>query len=274
MTTPESKTKIKKSKVRSPNYPLIGLEKAVEMVTGLHAEYGKHPAPIHLLHKKWGYTEGSGVGNQAVAALSAYGLVDISGTGDGRKVAVSKAGQRIADGAPDRADLLRKAALGPKIHQEVLEHYGDKGLPVDELLKQYLVWDRPEGRRFNKDTVGEFIERFRGTLAYAGVTSIDTIEEDGGGPDEDSEDPPLTRTNGLERKRPMQAGMNEDVFSLAEGAIVLQWPARLSTVSAADAQDWLELIGRKIKRAAAGSQDRFKANLDEDGNDDEPEDGE
>ena len=31
--------------------------------------------------------------------------------------------------------------------------------------------------------------------------------------------------------------------------VVLQWPERLSKTSAEDLQDWLELIGRKIKRA-------------------------
>lgn len=57
------------------------------------------------------------------------------------------------------------------------------------------------------------------------------------------------------KRRPMLPGMNEDVFSLAEGAIVLQWPGRLSKVSAADAQDWLELIVRKIKRASEAPPD-------------------
>lgn len=32
-----------------------------------------------------------------------------------------------------------------------------------------------------------------------------------------------------------------DVFSLDEGSVVLQWPDRLSKVSAADLQDWLDL---------------------------------
>lgn len=48
----------------------------------------------------------------------------------------------------------------------------------------------------------------------------------------------------------MQAGIKEDVFSVDEGQLVLQWPERLSRISAKDAEDWLALIGRKIRRAA------------------------
>lgn len=43
--------------------------------------------------------------------------------------------------------------------------------------------------------------------------------------------------------------MKEDIFSLDEGAVLLQWPERLSEASAQDLQDWLDLIGGKIKRA-------------------------
>lgn len=53
-------------------------------------------------------------------------------------------------------------------------------------------------------------------------------------------------------------GVKEDVFSLDEGAVVLQWPDRLSKTSAQDLQDWLNLIGRKIQRAAMdGDQEPY-----------------
>jgi hypothetical protein len=48
----------------------------------------------------------------------------------------------------------------------------------------------------------------------------------------------------------MAPGTKEDVFSLDEGAVVLQLPERLSKTSAQDLHDWLALIGRKIQRAA------------------------
>jgi hypothetical protein len=54
-------------------------------------------------------------------------------------------------------------------------------------LKRYLVWERPEGSRFGDDAVGGFIERFRATLAYAGVASSDKIEEETDGQDADED---------------------------------------------------------------------------------------
>jgi len=48
---------------------------------------------------------------------------------------------------------------------------------------------------------------------------------------------------------PPTNNMQEDVFSLAEGRVVIQWPSPLSTESIKDLQDWLKLVERKISRA-------------------------
>lgn len=58
--------------------------------------------------------------------------------------------------------------MSPAIHKAVVSEYNGS-LPHDDILRQYLVWDRPAGSRFNEDVVDTFIERFRHTLAYAGV---------------------------------------------------------------------------------------------------------
>lgn len=45
--------------------------------------------------------------------------------------------------------------------------------------------------------------------------------------------------------------MNQDVFTLEEGDVIIQWPSGkvLSEASYQDLEDWLELIKRKAKRA-------------------------
>jgi hypothetical protein len=43
--------------------------------------------------------------------------------------------------------------------------------------------------------------------------------------------------------------MNQDVFTLEEGDVMIQWPKALSAASYQDLEDWLELIKRKAKRA-------------------------
>lgn len=48
-----------------------------------------------------------------------------------------------------------------------------------------------------------------------------------------------------------QTNMQEDVYSLPEGRIVVQWPASLSKESVAEVKDYLKLLERKIVRSTA-----------------------
>ena len=106
------------------------------------------------------------------------------GKGKARKLSLTEAGIRIARSAPNKEALIRNAAMAPVIHRQIVQYYGAKGLPNDALLRQYLVWDRPEGQRFNEETVGAFIERFRKALEFSGATASDII---GSASDEDDE---------------------------------------------------------------------------------------
>jgi hypothetical protein len=44
--------------------------------------------------------------------------------------------------------------------------------------------------------------------------------------------------------------MKQEVFTLSEGDVVLQWPSEMSPESYTDFKDWLDLIARKVQRAA------------------------
>jgi len=47
-----------------------------------------------------------------------------------------------------------------------------------------------------------------------------------------------------------KVGMNSDTFTLDEGQVILQWPAKMSPESYEDFKSWLDLVSRKAKRAA------------------------
>jgi hypothetical protein len=49
--------------------------------------------------------------------------------------------------------------------------------------------------------------------------------------------------------------VREDVFSLPEGQVRLQWPTPLSKESIADLKDWLEIVERKIARSTATAEE-------------------
>jgi hypothetical protein len=46
-----------------------------------------------------------------------------------------------------------------------------------------------------------------------------------------------------------QSSVRNDVFSLAEGPVTIQWPAALSAESVKDIGDWLDIVKRKIGRS-------------------------
>jgi hypothetical protein len=54
---------------------------------------------------------------------------------------------------------------------------------------------------------------------------------------------------GQRQQSPPKSNMQEDVFSLSEGKVVLQWPTPLSAASIQDLKDWLDLMQRKISRS-------------------------
>lgn len=167
----------KKTRNRSPNHPLFNLEDALNKAGQLHEGYGMHSIAVNLAHKKWGYAEHGSIGNQCIAALKSYGLLSVDGKGKSRKIQLTDSVDRIIRNAPDRSNLLERAAKSPTIHTEILEEYSGKGLPPDDVLKQYLVWER-DGGRFNEDVVDSFIERLRETLEFSGLGTGQ--ESDGG----------------------------------------------------------------------------------------------
>src|SRR5688572_19657974 len=91
---------VKKSKHRSPNYPAIGLEKAIERADEVKKAAGRNAMPVTVAHSTWGYKKGAG--DQIVAALRAFGFVDVTGEGDKRQMKLTESAWRIIGNAPDR----------------------------------------------------------------------------------------------------------------------------------------------------------------------------
>ena len=177
--------KVKKPKHRSPNFPAINLQKAVELTGKLLDEFGKHEIPVNLVNKAWGYQEeGSSSGNRCVAAVKAFGLIDVTGFGKNRKVKVSDYGYRIHENAPDRAKILKIVVLLPEIHSTVWEHFNGS-LPNNDLLKNYLLWEHEP--KFNKQSVSTFISEFRDSISFAKLesSSYNEVEDEDSGDDED-----------------------------------------------------------------------------------------
>jgi hypothetical protein len=240
---------------RSPNYPAFSLRRAVEKAKDVYDAYKQVQVPITTVHTRWSYEQMSGVVLQTVAALKAYGLVDVDGDKDKRMIRLTDAAVKIIRGHPDRLQLLRDAALSPSVYAELWEKYKADGIPPDDILTHCLEWEL----HFNPNAIGGFIADFRDTIAFANLIQGDIIGQGGDG-DENAnahrvggENPPakVTTETPPPQKAELHRGgpdMSTDVLTLDAGTITLQCPHELTEADYMDLKDWIEIKLRRIKR--------------------------
>lgn len=167
----------KKKRERSPGYPGIDLEQAIEKARVLYRQEKRNFAPVSTIMEHWGYKSKSGPGAIAIAALKKFGLITDEGTGDNRKAKLSEeAFNIIVDERKDSSDRLRviqQAARKPAIHAELWEKYR-ANLPSDPTLKYEL-----RQRGFTDSAADEFIEEYKRTLKFSELAKCDMLSEGG-----------------------------------------------------------------------------------------------
>jgi hypothetical protein len=112
------------SRTRSPNYPSISLEEAIEAIKKVYAHERRAKFPRASLAAHLGYTSINGRSLAKIGAIRGYGLID------GKEDALSVSPTAIAiieapEGSRDRADAYRDAFLSPTIFARAYEQYGD-----------------------------------------------------------------------------------------------------------------------------------------------------
>jgi hypothetical protein len=261
MTEPvtETPTTKKPMATRSPSYPYIDLKEALAKAEAFRLKEGRNSAQREVGVVHWGYGSKSSGGKQTLGALRSFGLMEPEGpmklTENALRVILDK-----RDPSPERDALLRKMALLPAIHKRLWERYGND-LPSNESLRHSLIFD--EG--FNENTVDDFIKEYKATIGYVGLSDSGMMPPEGeeqgenppGGtvmempsapPAAKSHNPPPVAPTAV--VTPPPSGFKQDVFTLSEGDVVLRWPEGLSKESFDDFKDWLEVMQKKIARAA------------------------
>lgn len=185
----------KRGEGRSPAYPFIPVQKALERVQELYAQESAHAAPLKSAMGAWGYSPKSSGGRQTLATMRYYGLIEVIGEGDGRMVKVSELGRKIIldkreDDTEKRA-LIRQVALSPAAHKALFQEYPD-GLPSDGTVHHFLVFRK----QYNDAAASELLAEFKQTASYIGLyephNDVDKSPEisDTGG---DKIDPPAVK---------------------------------------------------------------------------------
>lgn len=171
-------------KHRSPAYPFMGLETAIERARVIYDKERMHPATVPVMAGHWGFKDKSSGGLQTVSALRQFGLMEEApGNGPQRRVKLTDTARRLlvlpVDN-PERPRLLAEAARKPTLYAELLEKWGSE-LPSDQNLRTYLLLER----NFNESAVDGAIRNFRSSLSFAGLTDSGTMSgQEAAGDDE------------------------------------------------------------------------------------------
>jgi hypothetical protein len=213
--TEESGTPRKAKKQRSPSYPWVDLETALERAGQLYTREHRNFAPIPAILEAWGYAPKSSGGMLTVAALKRFGLLEDRGSLASREARVTELAQAILlddrEDATERSKHIQAAAMMPPIHSEIWAKYEGK-LPSDSTLRYHLTVDRG----FTKGRADEFIEEFRKTLRFSGFDS----ESGTVPPNEEDKSITLTTRAGTVSFPPTTYGDPPTYGDLYEGRVV------------------------------------------------------
>jgi hypothetical protein len=160
----------KRTRTRSPAYPFISLEAAIQRAKKFYEKEQHHGANLRVAVAHWGYDQKSSGGLQTAAALVQFGLMKDEGTGPQRKVQLTSNGLTVVLAPADsveRAEAVKKAALTPRVHQQLWQRWG-ANLPSDASLKYTLLSEWVP--KFNPNAVEGFIREYKATIAFAKLT--------------------------------------------------------------------------------------------------------
>ena len=195
---------------RSPSYPSLTVQDAIKQARALQASEGDYAAPLTSALRAWGYSHKSSAGRQTLATMKYYGLIDIAGDGDARKIKVSDIARRIIlderEDETEKRQLIRKVALTPSAHKALFEEY-PTGLASDGTVNYFLVHEQG----FNPDAANELIAEFKETSSYSGLyqpqSNLDKRDVDADKPTDNNP----------------QAHVGSDRFGVARVGDLVQW---------------------------------------------------
>ena len=150
---------------RSPNYPGIDLEEAVEGIKKVASQQGSSAFSIQEATKSWGYNSPSGPARVKFAALRQYGLVQQETDGNYR---LSEEARILTQESPSLDaynDAIREAAMRPVLFKELFQSIKAGTLiQADEDFSRHLL-----EKGFSIGAASRLIGIFRRTMRLANL---------------------------------------------------------------------------------------------------------
>ena len=168
---------------RSPNYPLLNIEQAIEATRSVFSKEVRNKMAREVLAKNLGYKSLNGRALGKIAALKAYGLIE----GSGNELQVSDDAVILLEAptdAPERQETLHRCALRPPLFAELSSEFDT--LPSDENLRFSLI-----RRKFTPDAAEKATQVYRETISIVSGLSNPYGEGDEPTPKKPVFDPPI-----------------------------------------------------------------------------------
>ena len=159
----------KRARERSPNYPAIGLRKALELAKTFWEHDRRQSVLVSRAITDLGFGAKSSTGPLMISAMMKYGLFEAEGSGDKRKVKLTELAVTLLNpSAPNRDQLIKQAALLPGIHSKLWEKFGAEGAS-EGAIHDYLVFEL----HFTEQAGKALIDQYLDTIAFAKLRDSD-----------------------------------------------------------------------------------------------------
>src|SRR5215212_9335305 len=99
----------KKVRLRSPAYPYLNLQEAVERLESFYKAESLHHIPASIAATDIGYKLGSNRGVRALSSLISFGFLEEEGTRENRTVWLSELGKEIVYFGNKESDKAKQA---------------------------------------------------------------------------------------------------------------------------------------------------------------------
>jgi len=169
---------IAQKRERSPSFPYLDLDMALDHARKLHRVAKMNEVRLFDVSTAWNMAVNSGSFMRYIAAVGQFGLIDSNGSSAQRKLRVSATARRIfEDDRPGiREALLSEAALTPKLIRGLF--LGEEGMPrwgrdrpSDAIAESALKFDL----EFSAEAARRFLAVYDATIKYV-LVSDDAIK--------------------------------------------------------------------------------------------------
>ena len=231
---------------RSPNFPAVDLETAIQLAIDLYNGVGKGQfTPIDAA-KAWGYNTASGPVKVRIGALRQYGLIDGRRGKNAENPHLSMRGLTLALGnsnSSEYAEALREASVAPPLFYELRQTRPEA---ADGVLREFLVIHK----NFTSDGAERFIDVYKSTIDQ--VRSLSEHDQEGISDDQPNDREPFT-----EHPTPRLDGLSSgDIFTvpLPQNGVI-QLPSRMSSAEWGQMETILAAYKAMIVHDVAESRD-------------------